>query len=351
MKFFLLVLMTLCSCFLNFARSKGISKSRSLRRTSAFVNTRSASASSTSTALKKTSFTTLQSSLSEQSTQDDASAVPVHVSEGICAVYKPLEWTSNDVVSFIRGMLERDARNRGAKLAKRRSRKSKNKVKVGHGGTLDPLASGVLVIGVGSGTKDLQNYLKGSKRYTAGVELGFETETLDMEGNRTKEMPFDHVTTDSIHGIIPSFTGKIMQKPPIYSAIRKNGKRLYEEARDGKTEDDVEIEAREVEIYNLHFLPQDTNGKTLPCFGLDVECGGGTYIRSLVRDIGASMDTAATMTSLERTQQGPFTLEDAIPRDEWSPEAIYAAIDKFNVVIADKSVEEEIEVEQDPSNA
>ena len=91
--------------------------------------------------------------------------VPIHLAEGLCAVYKPLDWTSSNVVAFIRGMLERDARNRGATLAKRRSRKSKKKVKVGHGGTLDPLATGVLVIGVGSGTKDLQKYLTGSKRY------------------------------------------------------------------------------------------------------------------------------------------------------------------------------------------
>lgn len=263
--------------------------------------------------------------------------VPIHLAEGLCAVYKPLDWTSSDVVAFIRGMLERDARNRGATLAKRRSRKSKKKVKVGHGGTLDPLATGVLVIGVGSGTKDLQKYLTGSKRYKAGVELGFETETLDMEGNRTKEMSFDHVSADDIERVIPKFTGKIMQKPPIYSAIRKNGKRLYEEARNGKTVDDIEIEAREVEVYELTYLSEDKNGKSLPCFGLDVECGGGTYIRSLVRDLGDSLETCATMTSLERTQQGQFTLKDAISRDEWSPEVIYAAVEKYNKIFTDET--------------
>ena len=107
----------------------------------------------------------------------EATPPPTHIAEGLCAVYKPLEWTSNDVVMKIRGILEKDARNRGVKLAKRRS-KSKNKIKVGHGGTLDPLASGVLVLGIGSGTKDLQKYLSGSKKYRAGCELGFETETL-----------------------------------------------------------------------------------------------------------------------------------------------------------------------------
>ena len=162
-----------------------------------------------------------------------------------------------------------------------------------------------------------------------------------MEGNRTKEMSFDHVSADDIERVIPKFTGKIMQKPPIYSAIRKNGKRLYEEARNGKTVDDIEIEAREVEVYELTYLSEDKDGKNLPCFGLDVECGGGTYIRSLVRDLGDSLETCATMTSLERTQQGQFTLKDAISRDEWSPEVIYAAVEKYNKLFTNETKERE----------
>mmetsp|Transcript_6152 Transcript_6152/g.11666 ORF Transcript_6152/g.11666 Transcript_6152/m.11666 type:complete len:387 (-) Transcript_6152:11-1171(-) len=261
--------------------------------------------------------------------------VPVHLVEGICAVNKPIGWTSQDVVGYLRGMLERDARSRGAELSKRRSRKSKHKVKVGHGGTLDPLATGVLVIGIGSGTKDLQQYLQGSKKYRAGVELGFETDTLDMAGERVKKMEWKHVQEKDIQSaLLNQFTGNIMQKPPIYSAIRKNGKRLYEEARKGKTEDDLEIEARPVEIYNLEYLSHDQDGNTLPCFGLDVECGGGTYIRSLVRDLGNSLGTCATMTSLERTQQGPFTLEDALPKDLWNQETIYAEVEKWNAILS-----------------
>jgi len=267
--------------------------------------------------------------------QEETPPVPIHLAEGLFAAYKPLDWTSQDVVAYIRGMLERDARTRGAVLAKRRSRKSKKKITVGHGGTLDPLATGVLVIGVGKGTKSLQKYLTGSKKYRAGVELGFETETLDMEGNRTKEMDYAHVTEESIKGVIPGFTGKIMQIPPIYSAIKKNGKKLYESAREGKTVDDIEIEAREVVIYDLEYLPEDDNGKTLPCFGLDVECGGGTYIRSLVRDMGDSLGTCATMTSLERTHQGRFTLDDVLTREDWTVENVYAAVERWNSVLAD----------------
>lgn len=257
----------------------------------------------------------------------DKKDAPLYLAEGLFAVYKPLEWTSNDVVGYIRKMLEKDARSRGAKVVKRKSKKG---FKVGHGGTLDPLATGVIVLGVGSGTKELQNYLTGAKKYRAGVELGYLTNTLDLEGNVTMTAPFDHVTEDAIQKILPKFIGKIMQIPPIFSAIRKDGKRLYEEARAGKTVDDIEIEPREVHIYGLEYIKHDHNGKELPCFGLNVECGGGTYIRSLVRDIGKSLDSVATMTSLERTQQGAFTISDAIPKEEWTVESIYNAIERFN---------------------
>lgn len=151
-----------------------------------------------------------------------------------------------------------------------------------------------------------------------------------MEGKIVKNAPFDAVTNESIEAVIPSFTGKIMQVPPIYSALKKNGRKMYEEAREGKTEEELEIEAREVEIHSLEFLPTDHKGEGLPSFGLDIACGGGTYIRSLVRDIGRSVDSAATMTWLERTQQGPFELKHALLREDWSPENIYAAIERSN---------------------
>lgn len=253
----------------------------------------------------------------------------VHRAEGLCAVHKPMDWTSQDVVSYIRGMLERDARERGVVLAKRRSRKSKKKIKVGHGGTLDPLAEGVLVLGIGSGTKILTNYLSGSKGYEATGKFGSETNTLDLEGNVTKTAEFDHITHEMVESSLDKFVGKIMQIPPIFSAIRKNGKRLYEQAREGKSAEDVVIDPREVEVFNLEYIPDDKEG--LPSFGLSIQCGGGTYIRSLIRDIGYDLDSAATMTSLVRTQQGPFSLDDAMPREDWSADAIYAAVEKSNL--------------------
>ena len=258
--------------------------------------------------------------------------VPLYRSEGIFAVNKPLEWSSNDVVSYIRGILERDARNRGAEVRKPRRRAKKGVVRVGHGGTLDPMASGVLVVGVGSGTKELQGFLSGSKRYTAGVKLGIETDTGDVapEANIIDTKPFDHVTMNAIEEVIPKFTGKIMQVPPIFSALKKDGKKLYEEARKGKTAEELGIEAREVTIYDLKVLPTNEKGEGLPSFGLDVECGGGTYIRSLVRDIGRELNTCATMTSLVRTQQAQFLLDNTIEKDDLSADTIFAAIDKTN---------------------
>jgi len=172
---------------------------------------------------------------------------PMYLAEGIFSVRKPLEWTSNDVVSYIRGILEREAKGRGVKVIRsykrRRYGKSKS-FKVGHGGTLDPKATGVLVIGVGSGTRELQNYLKGSKKYIASLKFGEETDTLDSEGKVVKTAPFDHVNKEKVDSALPNFRGDIMQVPPIYSALKTGGKKLYELAREGQTAEDLGLEAR-----------------------------------------------------------------------------------------------------------
>ena len=253
-----------------------------------------------------------------------SSASSLYRAEGILAVYKPLHWTSQDVVAYIRGILTRDAKDRGVDVPK--SKKSKGRIKVGHGGTLDPLAEGVLVVGVGIGTKALDTFLSGNKMYRASAKLGFETTTLDMEGDISHNEPYDHVTEDSIQAVLEQFRGTIQQIPPLYSAIRKNGKKLYEEARDGKSAEEMNIQPRDVDIINLNYLPQNNLGERFPCFGLDVECGGGTYIRSLVRDIGLALKTRATMTHLIRTKQGPFLIKDALTKDQWTPERIAQAM-------------------------
>eukprot|EP00934_Nitzschia_sp_Nitz4_P009068 Nitzschia sp. Nitz4//scaffold248_size28759//2010//3067//NITZ4_008104-RA/size28759-snap-gene-0.9-mRNA-1//-1//CDS//3329543977//9058//frame0 len=261
--------------------------------------------------------------------------VPLCRCEGLFSVDKPLNWTSNDVVSYIRGILERDARDRGARPASVKSKRNKKQViKVGHGGTLDPLASGVLVIGVGKGTKELQKYLSGSKAYRAVGEFGFETTTLDMEGDITSKGTFDHVTAASIEKVLPDFRGRILQVPPLFSAIRKNGKKLYQSAREGASVDDIVIDPREVHVMKLELVQSDT--VVLPKFEVNIECGGGTFVRSLIRDIAYKLDTVATTTLLQRTKQGQFLLEGCLPRDVWCADTIYAAIQENNILRSTK---------------
>jgi tRNA pseudouridine55 synthase len=174
------------------------------------------------------------------------------------------------------------------------------------------------------------------------VKLGIQTTTLDLDpnGKVTETKPFDHVTKDSVEQIIPQFVGKIMQVPPIFSALKKDGKRLHEEARKGKTEEELEIEAREVEIFNLKMLPSDERGEGLPsCFGLEIECGGGTYIRSLVRDMGKRLGTVGTMSSLIRTKQGLFEVDHCLSKEDWTPENIYQAIEQSNKILLSREAD------------
>ena len=254
--------------------------------------------------------------------------VQLYRAEGLLSVVKPLNLTSQDVVKCIRRVLESDTHRRGGTTSSPTARKNKNRIiKAGHGGTLDPLATGVLVIGIGHGTKELHSYLSGSKKYFARGEFGFETTTLDMDvsGTVTKRMPVDHITVENVRNCLPSFTGEIQQYPPIFSAIKKNGKKLYEAGREGKTAEDLQIEPRNVTVYNLELVDA-----SLPSFDINIECGGGTYIRSLIRDIGHTLNSVATMTLLTRTQQAQFSLEDSLEKDDWTADNIYAAIEKCN---------------------
>jgi tRNA pseudouridine55 synthase len=268
---------------------------------------------------------------SKQSQADSTAAtaeISLYLAEGLLAVHKPLNWTSQDVVSFVRGILERDARNRGAKPTPIYSRRNKSqKIKVGHGGTLDPLASGVLVIGVGRGTKQLNEYLSGSKAYRASGQLGIETSTLDLDptGHVVKEAPWQHIDEQRLQTVLPKFRGTINQVPPLYSAKRVNGKKLYELARTGAVDDDMVIESKQVEIHNLKLVDVE-----LPHFTIDMECGGGTFVRSLIRDMAYALESVATTTSLQRTKQGPFVLNDCLEKDEWSADKIYDQIEEWN---------------------
>jgi tRNA pseudouridine55 synthase len=173
----------------------------------------------------------------------------------------------------------------------------------------------------------LQSYLQGNKAYTARGELGYETDTLDLDGVVTKRAPFSHVTAADLESILPRFTGSIYQVPPMYSAIKQGGKKLYQIAREGKTV--PLLEARRVDIHSLSC----TDASRLPHFDIFLECGGGTYVRSLIRDMGAAVGSAATTVSLRRVQQGPFLERHALSQDQWTPDAIYQAIDECQALL------------------
>jgi tRNA pseudouridine55 synthase len=275
--------------------------------------------------------------------KEDEVEPPLYLCEGLFAVTKPLGWSSSQVVGKIRWTLEQDAKARGA--PDKRSKRRRPWMKVGHGGTLDPLATGVLVIGVGKGTKELQQYLTGSKGYRAGVELGFQTTTLDLDpkGEVVATKPFDHVTREGVETALQDFRGSIQQTPPIFSALKIDGKRLYELGRKGKTAEDVKIDSREVQIYRLDLLWNDENEIPSKQFGIDVECGGGTYIRSLVRDIGIALDTLGTMISLERTKQGLFLPEHCLQENEWTADNVWDAIEASQDLLADFNATESLE--------
>ena len=156
-----------------------------------------------------------------------------------------------------------------------------------------------------------------------------------MGTNVTKNEKFDHITQESLEAVIPHFRGRYLQDPPIYSAIHKDGKRLHELARMGATTKDVEIEARAVEVYELDLI--DFNS---PKFNVEIFSASGFYVRSLIRDIGYSLDSVATTTKLQRIKQGPFTMDDVLSKDDWTVEKINAAITQLNAVLEADATEE-----------
>lgn len=176
--------------------------------------------------------------------------------------------------------------------------------KVGHTGTLDPMATGVLVISIGKATKISDYILSSDKVYKAKIKLGILTDTYDITGNILDEKEVNF-TEEEIKETLVKFTGKISQKPPIYSALKVNGKKLYEYAREGK---DVEIKKRDIEIYKNELI--DFNGSDE--FTVLVDVSKGTYIRSLANDIGKYLGTFGTLTELRRIRTGNFKIEDSI---------------------------------------
>jgi tRNA pseudouridine55 synthase len=186
------------------------------------------------------------------------------------------------------------------------------RTKVGHGGTLDPLASGVLAIALGEATKVAGRMLDATKDYDFTITFGSETDTLDAEGKVVATSDV-RPTAAQIEAVLPRFTGEIEQVPPVYSAVKIGGKAAYARARAGEA---VEIEARRVIVHGLKILPASAaRGEELDEITLSATVSKGTYIRSLARDIAAALNSVGHVTMLRRTRAGPFTLEQAISLD------------------------------------
>lgn len=219
---------------------------------------------------------------------------------GIILVDKPQNWTSHDVVGKLRGIL--------------------HERRIGHSGTLDPLATGLLVVFVGRATRAVEFAEADSKEYIAGLRLGITTDTQDITGNVLRETQ-QNVTENELKSVISEFLGDIQQIPPMYSAIKVDGKKLYELARKGES---VERKPRNVSISKIEICDMDGED-----YILDVCCSKGTYIRTLCNDIGEKLGCGACMSSLRRVKAGAFSIEDAhtIEEIQVSPERYVLPVD------------------------
>jgi len=212
----------------------------------------------------------------------------------ILLIDKPLTWSSFQAVNKI-------------KYALKRKYNLPKSFKIGHAGTLDPLASGLLIICTGKFTKRIPELQGMVKEYTGIITLGATTPSYDLETQVDKTYPTEHITEDLIRETTQQFIGEIDQKPPVFSALKKDGKRLYEHARAGE---EVEILARKVTIHEFEITKID-----FPQVEFRVVCSKGTYIRSLAYDFGLALNSGAHLSALRRTKIGEFSVEDAVGAD------------------------------------
>lgn len=216
------------------------------------------------------------------------------ISGELICIDKPLGWTSFDAVKRIRGAIQR--------------RLHVKKFKVGHAGTLDPLATGVLLICTGRATRSIDTLQAGDKEYVATIRLGATTPSYDLETEIDATYPWEHITREDVERVLPDFTGRIMQVPPVFSAVKIEGKRAYNLARKGK---DVELKAKPLEIKDMELIRFD-----MPEIEVRIVCSKGTYIRALARDLGEALGSGAHLTALRRTRVGNVTVNDCLTVDE-----------------------------------
>jgi tRNA pseudouridine55 synthase len=214
----------------------------------------------------------------------------IDFNEGAVLLFdKPLDWTSFDLVNKVRWMLCKKLKIK--------------KLKVGHAGTLDPKATGLVIICTGKATKTIESLQAENKEYIATLKLGATTPSFDLEKDEDYTFPVDHVTRELIEEKLKGFIGEIDQVPPVFSAIKVDGKRAFDFARKGK---ELELEARKIVISTIEIMRFE-----MPFLELRINCGKGTYIRSLARDLGESLDCGAYLTGLIRTRSGSNQLENA----------------------------------------
>ena len=208
----------------------------------------------------------------------------------IILIDKPIEWTSFDVVKYIRKSIQ--------------TRLKVKRIKVGHAGTLDPLATGLLIVCIGKETKNISKYQDLSKKYTGIIKLGETTPSYDRETEIDRTYNYNHIDENKVLKISKTFIGKQKQFPPIYSALKKDGKRMYKYARE-KIE--IEIEPREIEIYDFEIL-----NFSAPYIEFVIKCSKGTYIRSIANDYGQKLNSGSHLHELKRISIGDFSISDAL---------------------------------------
>jgi len=215
-------------------------------------------------------------------------------------INKPLEWTSFDVVNKIRYSLKKYFNIK--------------KIKVGHAGTLDPLATGLVIVCTGKATKQIDQFMGMDKQYLADIRFGATTPSFDLETEPDQIFEWEHITKEMVEVTLQKFVGQIDQMPPAFSALKVNGRKAYDLARQGK---EVELKARSVNISTLELV--EWNGQDVK---VDVSCSKGTYIRSLARDLGAALNSGGHLTGLVRNRIGEYELSESISIEEFEKNLI-----------------------------
>ena len=212
------------------------------------------------------------------------------INGAVLLIDKPVDWSSFDLVKKVRNLISKKL---GVK-----------KLKVGHAGTLDPLATGLVIICTGKATKEIESYQGLDKEYIATIHLGATTPSSDLETSVDQTYPTEHITRESIEKVLEKFKGESLQVPPVFSAKRIQGKRAYEFARKGE---EPAMRPQLIHISSLEILDFQ-----IPELSLKITCSKGTYIRALARDIGEALDSGAYLASLRRTKIGPFSIKEAL---------------------------------------